>query len=150
MKRYKFSLEQVLKVRKIREKEKQKELAEAFQQLNLEMEKLEKLKAEEMEANALIQLLKEQHQSSVLLNTVYRNIEGKLILKQLQVENIQKAQKVVNEKVIQAISAQKDKKILEKLDEKQYENYLKLAEAEEQKFLDEVAVIDSIRKRTRV
>ena len=144
MKRFRFSLQQVLKVKGIREKEKQKELADASSRYETEKYKLQEMLREEQQTFFTINSLHEHHVSPVVINTLYRNLSSRQIMRQLQNETVDAALKIVDQKRLLLLNATREKKILEKLREKQYSTYLDDAETEEQKFLDDIAVTHRI------
>lgn len=137
MKPYKFSMEKILNLREDLEKDKMEKMVtvqnelqvqkEALQQLLDEGEKIDK----ERKTFSNIQDLK---QKSLYKSKIKKEIEK-------QDEIIATTKKTLEEKRLDLIEAQKDRKIMEKLKEKDYEEYRLNAQIEEQKELDEIAVL---------
>ena len=140
MKRFKFSLATLLEVRKKREEWLQKKLG-MLQARKIEIQRRLLLLSQEVDA-----LQEEQKQ----LRTASRNtvIEEKIYLERLTDYRlrIQEGTDLLlkNEEDIEAarlewIAASKEKKVLEKLEDRQWRNYLEVADKQEQYFMDELA-----------
>ena len=67
-----------------------------------------------------------------------------ILLQQLEVEN---AERQVDEKLAQVIEASKDRKVMQRLREKRYQEHKQAAEREDLKFLDEIASVRFARTR---
>lgn len=137
MKTYKFSMEKVLEWREDLEKTSMEKFATA--QNDLHQEKL-----------VLDNLIKE-YEVAKEKTLRYKNINE---MKQLQLykqnieDNIEYQKVVIAKKAlaleklrIELVAAQKDRKIMEKLKEKDFDSYQDNLRLEEQKFLDEMAVL---------
>ena len=146
MKKFKFTLDKVLEVRRITEKEKQRQLAEALRVLEKETKKFEQLNKQKQNSWLILESLKKTNVDPAVITIVYKGLDGQQTLTQLQDEKVSHARKNFNVKRNELIEVQRKKKILEKLREKQYKIYTNERDKEEQKFIDEIAVIKSGRK----
>lgn len=138
-KKFKFRLDPLLKLRRHREKERQKEHAAAM----AEVHKQENLNGELDRTR--IDTLDHQREHligglSVMHALVYSRYIMKLKRERLAGgEMLHALQKEAEKKRTRLVEAARDRKIFEKLKEKQHERHLKAAEKLEQKELDEVA-----------
>lgn len=137
MKTYKFSMEKILSLREDLEKEKMEKMVLVQNELESQRLVLEELLKEEEE------IKNSQKQIINIEDLVYKNryksmLENKIIK---QDENIQNIEEVLNEKREDLIEAQKARKIMEKLKEKDLATYKNKIQLEEQKELDEIAVL---------
>jgi len=146
LKKFKFGLEKVLKVRRIKEKEKQRHLAEALHHLEKETKKFDQLNKQNENSWLLMESLIHANVDPAIIATVYKSLDGQQTLTQLQDEKVVEAKQKFNQKRTELVNIQRKKKILEKLREKQYKYYLDENEKEEQKFTDEIAVIKAGRQ----
>lgn len=146
MKKFRFTLDKVLAVRRIKEKEKQRFLAEALRILEKETQIFEQLNKQKENSRLIIESLINTNADPAIITIAYKSLDGQQMLTQLQDEKVTTAKQKFNTKRIELIETQRKKKILEKLREKQYELYLSESEKEEQKFIDEIAVIKAGRK----
>ena len=142
MKKFKFSLENLLELRAKRLEEKQIE----FGKLQFVMKKLE---------NELLEMQEEIFSSQKNLDKIIStsNIDINLILNnqnyisrketdiKKQNDLIKEHQIKLNEKKSEMIEALKEKTMLEKLKEKQYKTFLKEIETAERKELDEIGLV---------
>lgn len=146
MKKFKFTLDKVLEVRRIKEKEKQRHLAAALRTLENENKIFEHLNKQKENSWLIIESLLKANLDPATITLAYKSLDGQQTLTQLQDEKVTDAKLKFNEKREELVDIQRKKKILEKLREKQYEYYQMAGEKEEQKFIDEIAVIKASRK----
>ena len=139
MKRFSYRLEPLLKVKAHREKEKQRDLAEALQHVYAQKDKLGEIDTQREQTVS--------HQR--------RSLTGTLILRELLVcsryltrlkkdavtgqELLRGYERTADEKREKLVEATKEKKIYEKLKEKQQDDFMKSVEDAERKENDEVA-----------
>lgn len=138
MKKFKFSLEKVLKIREFEEKEAQIELAKAISvvtDLNNQLKYIasERIKSNESRSNS--------YDLSFLVS-VENYIEGLDFKKEQLLEQLVQAELVVEEKRKIMIEAMQKRKALDKLKENQYKVYKKELLQEEEKILDEIKKVD--------
>jgi len=146
LKRFKFTLDKVLEVRRIKEKEKQRHLAEALRILENETKKFEQLNKQKENSWLILETLIKTNVDPAIITMAYKGLDGQQTLTQLQDEKVTEAENKFNLKRQELIDIQRKKKILEKLREKQYKDFLNEMEKVEQKFIDEIAVIKTGRK----
>ncbi len=134
MKKFKFSLEKVLSLRKSEEKQAQIELGKAQSVVNDLNAQLKYIASERIKSN------ESRSNSSDLsfLMSIENYIEGLDYKKEILLEELAKAQIILEEKRTIVIEAIKKRKSLEKLKEKQFEAYKKEYNREEEKILDEI------------
>ena len=137
MKSYKFSMEKVLELRTNKEKTSMEYFASMQRDLMKEKSKLLELEREEDS----IKLKSNQCKNIIDLRQLYlckewleKKIQAQLKRIEESIQNLEKARQ-------ELISAQKDRKIIEKLKEKDYASYQDNEKLVEQKNLDEVAVL---------
>lgn len=137
MGKFRFSMEKVLDWRSDTEEAKKKELGDAqrekFQQEALLQELIQeniKIKNESL-TTTRIDILRRQNMYKVML-------DERIVQQKNQVEI---AEKSVEAARIALMEAHKDKKIMEKLKEKEYTFVLEQEKSEEQKQLDEMATL---------
>ena len=142
MKKFEFSLERVLQVRRIREKEKQREMAVVVKQFETEQQTLQKICAEEQK---LVDIINDYQTNphSASLTMLYYNLEGKRTKRQQQTRRVANVKQKLDAIRDALLKSSQEKKSLEKLREHKYEKYLQDVFKEEQKSLDDVAVIKS-------
>lgn len=134
MKKFKFSLEKVLKIREFEEKEAQIELGKALavvNNLNAQLKYIaeERIKSNESRANS---------SDLSFLMAVENYINGLDYKKEQLLEQLAQAQLVVEEKQKIMIEAMQKRKALDKLKENQFKAYKKELLQEEEKILDEI------------
>jgi flagellar FliJ protein len=134
---YKFSMEKILGWREDIEKSKMEKFARAQNELNQEklilsnlLKEYENLKAKASKYKTVNELKQYQLYKYVLEERI-----------EMQEQLIEQKTKELEEKRLDLIKAQKDRKIMEKLKEKDYENYKEEEKLNEQKFLDEMSVM---------
>lgn len=140
MRRFKFSLQTVLDVRRLREEKIQKEFsaiqaerAESLRKVRAyeEQKEVMRLHQRELRAGKRTTVVSEDWCMSALSDYTVRIM--------LEARRLQEINVRLEEKRKELIQAQKDRKVLEKLEEKQREDYVNEAAREEQSFLDELA-----------
>lgn len=134
MKKFKFSLEKVLKIREFEEKEAQIELGKALavvNDLNAQLKYIaeERIKSNDSRANS---------SDLSFLMAVENYINGLDYKKEQLLEQLAQAQLVVEEKQKIMIEAMQKRKALDKLKENQFKAYKKELLQEEEKILDEI------------
>lgn len=135
MKKFSFSLQTVLNVRMITEDLAKQDLARAQQQLEIEEEKLRVMHQDwdemcNFSGDGLEEIRHRQYYREMLKN----RIEGQ---KSVVIQK-QNSLKQARDK---AIKAERDRKVLENLKDLQGKAYRQMVLAEDQKFLDEIAVL---------
>jgi flagellar FliJ protein len=137
MKSYNFSMEKVLEWRENLEKGSMEKFAVIQNELSQEKSILANLQREYETIKE--KFLKYKNVNELKQMQLYKQIiEDKI---ENQIEAINKKSEELEERRLELISAQKDRKIMEKLKEKDYLTYLDNVRATEQKELDEMAVL---------
>lgn len=137
MKKYKFSLDNVLNWRELQEEEAKKTFL-IYQQAQKEQEEILN---EYKEAS---QAMNESTASLTNINKlrqqfVYKNFLDNQIVKQQA--TVDQYSNETSKKMSVFVDAQKERKIMERLKEKHYDNYLLQEKSEEQKELDEMGTL---------
>ena len=140
-KRFKYDLESVLKVRGIKEKQEQEKFAEKQVEYIKQKQKEETIKQEKKH--------KEEELRNVFKRGPITNFEKVLrrkahldVLKDdlnNQIEKVIEASSALEEQRAHLVASMKDKKIMEKHKEKKLDEYKKIMQDLEVKFLDEIA-----------
>lgn len=137
MKLYNFSLEKVLELRINKEKSTMENFAAVqnrLRQYNLGLESL----IQELD-NIKTKTLKTRNINELRVQHLYKQkIDEKI---ELQNELIDKTSETLEEVRLELVAAQKDRKIMEKLKEKDFTIYMDDMKVVEQKQLDEMAVL---------
>ena len=142
MKGYKFSMDKVLELREKNEKKKITDYINAKSILDEEYSRLNKLQAE-MEKVNIIDCLSDIN--SLNYKNLYKTMLNNKIEK--QVDLIKNREREVELIRLNLLEAQKDKKIIEKLKEKDYEKYLLEIRAKEVSEIDEIAILTYANKK---
>lgn len=149
MKKFKFKLETVLKVRTRLEDLRKRELRQAELRLEEALRQLKRRQAEIAETTAMYQENLQKQRLDLNLATYYHNYLTKL--NQLLAEDYVRIERC-NEDLAKArqnlIEAIKEKKIVEKLKEKAYEEYKSAELKQETEFLDELGTTRFIHQET--
>lgn len=135
MKKFKFSLEKVLSLREFEQNQAQIELGKAQSVVNDLNNQLKYIASEIVRSN-------ESRSTSTELNfllSIENYVNGLNYKKEILLEELAKAQLVLEEKRAIVVEAIKKRKSLEKLKEKQLEEYKKHYNLEEEKILDEIS-----------
>ncbi len=141
MKKFSFSLQTVLNVKITAEDLIKQELAKAQYQLKNEEGKLTFLHEEwnatcSCQPRDVFEMLQQQYYRDLLKNNI--EVQKKIIIQQ---------QELIKKIRDRAVRAERDRKVLEKLKDGQIKEYRQQIFAEEQKFLDEIAVLRFTRKK---
>lgn len=146
-KKFKFKLENILKLKQKKEDEEKEKLAQLFRKLEEEEEKLRKLQKEKADAVAYIKKKKSLGSLDIDELKMYQlhleALEEKIENQKFYVEQ---AKKEVEKQRQVLIEATQERKTYDKLKEKQKTEFDKAAELEERKFIDEIATMRHARK----
>ena len=139
MKAFKFSLQRILDVRILREEIKRKELAEAVSAELKECDTLHSLEdeGEIVKDRVRGRILSTLNPTEMMMYYNYAQQIDHTIGSQLR--RIEEARTQVEEQRTLLLEAVKEKKAIEKLQERQWERYQSELNKEEQAFLDEIA-----------
>ncbi len=137
MKSYKFSMESILNLRENKEKNTMENLAKVQNQLEIQKDILNDLIMEEEKIKSNCTKFKDIHE--LRHHNLYKEEVEEKISK--QDELIDKTNIKLEEVRRELIEAQKERKIMEKLKEKDMDNYINNMKHIEQKELDEIAVL---------
>lgn len=141
MKQFEFKLQKVMETTKIREELKKRELAKALVVLAQNESLLEAMfdRLEEQIEEYNTRKLKPSMTASDLIN--FSHYTEKLLTDiQHQKKTIEDLAEKVRQHREKLIEVTKDKKILERLKERRYEEYRKKLRSMEQKFMDELSI----------
>ncbi|WP_353049859.1 flagellar export protein FliJ [Carnobacterium sp. ISL-102] len=137
MTNYTFSMEKVLDWRSDTEEEKKKQLGQVQQNKQQQETLLQRLISENIKikndslTTMRIDVLRRQN--------LYKNMIDEKIIHQKNI--VHKAEKEVEVARVELMEAHKDRKVMEKLKEKEYTFTMEQAKQEEQKQLDEMAAL---------
>lgn len=134
MKKFKFSLEKVLSLREFEENQAQIELAKAISVVTELNNKLKFIATERVKNNDA----RSNSTDLSYLMSIENYIEGLDYQKEILLEELAQAELILEEKRQIMIEAMKKRKALEKLKEKQLQEYKKEILKEEEKVLDEI------------
>lgn len=149
MKKFVFKLDSVLKYRETLESLAKNEYREALRLLNIEKERLLELKKKREALKASYDLKAGAVVSPEILSFVSIYSAQLLYLTGKQRETIIAHEKTVKEKFDAWNHKRKDVKVIKKLEEKKWKEYLREADKEEQKFQDEVFIAKTVRGMER-
>ncbi len=140
-KKFKYDLEAVLKVRGIREKKEQEKFAEKRRAYIKEKEREEAIEQEKHDKEDELRGVFRKGPISNFEKVMRRRAHLDVLKDDLdeQVEKVIEASKLLEEQRARLVEAVKDKKIMEKHKEKKLEEYNKLMQDLELKFMDEIA-----------
>ena len=138
MKKFKFRLQRVLDTKEDFERQRQRELGEAQQGLMIAEEKLDTLnrEAEEQDERQRILISGRAKVAELMVNNRWRVELRKRIA--LQSKEVKRCERLVEERRLILLEATKERKVLEKLKEKQREQHRKEYFGEQQRILDEI------------
>jgi flagellar FliJ protein len=139
MPQFKFKLQKVLDYRKIKEEEKKRELSLLLIEYNKEREILNILKNKQEELFGDLKNLQkdELNITQILFYYFYLQDLSNRIKKQVQI--LEELDKKIQEKREEVIQASKERRIMEKLKERKYKEFLYFMDRAEQIFLDEIS-----------
>jgi len=133
-----FSLQKLLDVRHLGEKEKQKELSQSKRELKTEEENLLKLEVKRDQVAQKMQSIERAEVSRIMNHHTYlSSVLESIVRKRTEIEDTEQK---VEEKRQRLLTATKDRKALEKLKEKHTLEQRITAKKTEQAFLDEIAL----------
>ena len=148
MKKFKFRLEKLEDSKRYLERQKALQLAEKVRLLDLEEKKLGALLAdkeriqEEMKARSIFKALEMIHFWQFLAK-LKRSVDE-------QKKSVRQAREAVEVARMELLKISQEKKVLEKLHEKNYQAYLREFNREDQKFVDEVATQSKAREKWKI
>jgi flagellar FliJ protein len=141
-KKFKYSLETVLKVRGIREKKEQEKFAEKKRAYLTEKEREELLKDKKRgEEQEIRETFKKPGPISDFEKVMRRHAHLGVLKGEIekQVEKVIEASRILEDQREKLLKSMKDKKIIEKNKEHKFDEYTKVMQDLEMKFLDEIA-----------
>jgi len=138
MAKFKFKLNSILKLNESIEDQKKNEFRKAAMQLEIEREKLKNLFIDKESSVISYQKAVKEHIDPIKSDMLVKYIN--LVNKRIDAQKIEvkKWEEILEEKRLELVEATKEKKKLEKLKEKQFEQYIIDEKREEQKITDEV------------
>ncbi len=148
MKKFKFRLEKLEDSKRYLERQKALQLAEKIRLLDFEKKKLGALLTEkrkiqqEMKNRSVFRALEMIHFWQ-FLSRLRRTVED-------QKKNVRQAEEAVEVARKELLKISQEKKVLEKLHEKNYQVYLEAFNREDQKFVDEVAAQSKAREKWKI
>ena len=140
-KKFKYDLESVLKVRAIKEKKEQEKFAEKQRVYLTEKQKEEAIEREKKGKEEELRGVFKKGPISDFAKVMRRRSHLDVLKDDLdkQVERVIEASKILEEQRAHLIESMKDKKIMEKHKERKLDEYKKLMQELELKFMDEIA-----------
>lgn len=140
-KKFKYGLTSVLKVRAIKEKKEQEKFAEKKRSYMTEKKKEEEIEEDKKSKQGELRGAFKKGPISDFSKVLQRKAHLEVLKDDLdkQIENVIEASKLLEEQRAHLITAMKDKKVMEKHKERKLEEYKKIMNALETKFLDEIA-----------
>ncbi|MDD5594371.1 MAG: flagellar FliJ family protein [Candidatus Margulisbacteria bacterium] len=140
-KKFKYDLSAVLKVREIREKKEQEKFAEKNREYLEQKRKEEEIKEEKKGKEEELRDVFRKGPISNFEKVMRRRAHLEVLKDDLdeQVEKVIEASKLLEEQRAHLVESMKDKKIMEKHKEKKLDQYNKLMQSLEMKFMDEIA-----------
>jgi flagellar FliJ protein len=140
MKRFKFSLQTVLETRALKEEKLKKELGKLKAQQAEVKDKLAKLLSTRQEMQEWMSERRKSSSLDRLVEQAYLDrSRADEISKEKLLASIKDYDSLIEAKRLELVAASKEKKAVEKLEEKQHKAYLLDVAREEQAFLDELA-----------
>lgn len=139
--RFKYDLETVLKVRGIKETKEKERFAERHREYLTEKEKEEMIEGEKQSRTEELKGIMKKGPISDFQKILRRKAHLGKLKEDLdqQVEKVIDASAKLEEQRSKLVDAMKDKKLIEKHKEHRFDDYKKLMQALEIKFLDEIA-----------
>ncbi len=140
-KKFKYGLESVLKVRAIKEKKEQEKFAEKKRSYLTEKEKEEGIKQEKKGKEEELRGVFKRGPISDFTKILRRKAHLEVLKDDLdsQIEKVIEASNLLEEQRAKLVASMKDKKIMEIHKEKKLDEYKKLMQELELKFMDEIA-----------
>ena len=146
MKKFVFPLQKVLDVRELEEKGKMKEVAKAQENHNQETELFDHLQAEERMSMKAMSGLRSKNVNAGMVNILMNNLEGQHQKVIDQDKKMLEAQAALDQRRLELLDTSKKKKIMEKLKELKFSKFQDRVQKEEQKFIDETAIVRAYHK----
>lgn len=147
MPQFKFKLQKVLDYRKIKEEEKKRELSALLKEYNKQAEILNSLR--EKQAGLFLELKNLQKEelniTQILFYYFYLQNLSSRIKKQIQL--LEELDGKIVQKREEVIQASKERKIMEKLKERKYREFVYFLDRAEQIFLDEISNSAFVREK---
>ncbi|MEE8638271.1 MAG: hypothetical protein V3T21_04400 [Candidatus Margulisiibacteriota bacterium] len=140
-KKFKYGLESVLKVRAIKEKKEQEKFADKKRTYLTEKEREEAIEREKKGKEEELRGVFKRGPISDFTKVLRRKAHLDVLKDDLdsQVEKVIEASKVLEEQRARLVASMKDKKIMEKHKEKKLDEYKKIMQELETKFMDEIS-----------
>ncbi len=140
-KKFKYGLESVLKVRAIKEKKEQEKFADKKREYLTEKEREEEIEKNKKTKEGELRGVFKKGAISDFAKVLRRKAHLEVLKDDLdkQIEKVIEASKLLEEQRAYLIEAMKDKKVMEKHKERKLDEYKKIMQALETKFLDEIA-----------
>jgi flagellar FliJ protein len=140
-KKFKYDLSAVLKVREIHEKKEQEKFADRNREYLTEKQKEEAIQAEKKSKEQELRDVFKKGAISDFAKVLRRRSHLDVLKDDLseQVEKVIEANKALEEQRARLVESMKDKKIMEKHKEHKLDEYNKLMQGLEMKFMDEIA-----------
>ncbi len=140
-KKFKYDLSAVLKVREIREKKEQEKFAEKNRAYLTEKQKEEAIKEEKKGKEQELRDVFKQGPISNFEKVMRRRAHLDVLKNDLdeQIEKVIESSRLLEEQRARLVESVKDKKIMEKHKERKLDEYNKLMNSLEAKFMDEIA-----------
>jgi flagellar FliJ protein len=140
-KKFKYDLQAVLKVREIHEKKEQEKFAEKNRAYLLEKQKEEAIEKEKKGKEDELRRVFKKGPISDFAKVMRRRAHLDVLKDDLdeQVEKVIEASKILEEQRARLVESMKDRKIMEKHRERKLDEYNKLMQSLEMKFMDEIA-----------
>ncbi|MDQ1351435.1 MAG: Flagellar FliJ protein [Acidobacteriota bacterium] len=149
MKRFVFKLETVLKYRETLEKLAKNAYSEAQHLLNIEKDKLRTLETKRDNLKAAYNIKTGEAALPEVLSFLSTYSTQLLYLIRHQKKVTQEKELAAQEKFNDWNRKRKDVKIIKRLEEKKWQEYLKQVDKEEQKFQDEIFIAKTVREMVR-
>lgn len=140
-KKFKYDLQSVLKVREIKEKKEQEKFAEKQRDYNQQKKKEDEIKEDKINKEDDLRGVFEKGPISDFNKVLSRKAHLEVLKTDLekQVEKVIESSKLLEEQRAKLIISMKDRKVMEKHKERKLDEYNKLMNEIETKFLDEIA-----------
>lgn len=150
MKKFKFKLDAVLKLRQRIEDELKKQLADLKKELEFEVALLVKYRNDKITCQNELKGLRSSHLDikKIIMHENYLEVLNENI--EVQVVRVAEAKEAVEVKRLELLEASKDKKAVEKLHEKKFAEHVASLQSTEQKFLDEISTMRFTRQTGEV
>lgn len=138
MKKFKFRYESVLKMRMDKEEDLKNELAKKIKERQELLDKLEKMKTRFLEYSNWIQeqLISESHEFDLrAINDGKKYYRNNINEYQYQIQKKEKEIEAVKAKLVEAM---KERKVMDKLKEKEFQNYIEEINKQDTKLIEEI------------